>query len=72
MKCPRCYADIDDSDWKYCPWCGSELNADIDLFAKDEIEIMRQYRAQTGDNMPPEEQEKIRRSVYLKLWISNE
>lgn len=70
--CPQCHNPIMDDDWKYCPDCGCELNRDIDLFAKDEIEIMQEYLAETGEPMPADEQQKIERSIFLKIWIKKD
>lgn len=71
-RCPECGTGLwrADDDWDYCPYCGSDIPNDINISADTDADVMREYRAETGEDMPPEKQDLIQTAFYVKLWIA--
>lgn len=70
-KCPECTADlwIADADWEYCPYCGADLPNDICISADTDKDVVREYKADTGEEMPLEKQDLIQSAFYVKIWV---
>lgn len=70
-KCPECTADLwsADADWEYCPYCGADLPNDICISADTDKDVVREYKADTGEEMPPEKQDLIQSAFYVKIWV---